>query len=352
MTELLPTLTGLFLVIALSAYVLFGGADFGGGILEVTLPTATLRSRLQKTLAPVWEANHVWLIAVVVILFVGFPVLYAEMMTRLYVPMSLALVAIVLRGTFFTLRKYDPEPGPWLPLYSALFRVSSALAPIFFGFLVSGLLATHPDPGELGELDFAAVYVRPWLDGFGCLTALFVASLFGYLAAVFFFGELDSLDDRELLARRIRTFFTATFALGGLVLLTGLTSGRVSFASAFEPATIVAQLVAAAAVLVGMRAVRRGHAVLLRIAVAAQIFGILGGWFAAQHPLLFRYRSSALTLNTAAAPPVTLGWLLVGLTLVLALVVPLLVVLYRIFSSAHRLRPPEPLPRNSEVSHE
>ncbi len=352
MTDLLPLATGLFLVVALSAYVLFGGADFGGGILEVTLPSPALRARLQKTLAPVWEANHVWLIAVVVILFVGFPILYAEMMTRLYVPMSLALVAILLRGTFFTLRKYDPDPGPWLPAYSALFRISSALAPVFFGFLVAGLLTRHPDASELTGLGFYEVYVAPWFDGFGLLTALFVTSLFGYVAAVFFFGELDSLDEREVLARRIRGFFAVAFLLGGAVLAAGVVTERVSMNHAAHPATLAAQLVAGAGVLVGRWALRSGHAVLLRLATAAQIFAILGGWFGAQYPLLFRYRSSALTLENSAAPPVTLGWLLAGLTVVLALVIPLLVALYRVFSSAHRLRPPEPLARKSDLSHE
>lgn len=352
MTELLPIATGLFLVVALSAYVLFGGADFGGGILEPTLPTSALRARLQKTLAPVWEANHVWLIAVVVILFVGFPILYAELMTRLYVPMSLALVAILLRGTFFTLRKYDPDPGSWLPIYSALFRFSSVLAPVCFGFLVSGLLATHPDESELGGLDFAAVYVAPWLDVFGLLTALFVTSLFGYLAAVFFFGELEKLDERAILAGRVRAFFGASFVLGGAVLGSGMTTGRVSLSHAAHPATIAAQLVAGAGVAVGAWALRRGRASLLRVAGAAQVLAILGGWFAAQYPLLFRYQSSAITLSDGAAPPVTLGWLLIGLTVVLALVIPLLVVLYRVFSSSHDGLPPPPLPLPSDVPHE
>jgi cytochrome d ubiquinol oxidase subunit II len=94
MTELIA----IFLVVALSIYVLFGGADFGGGILEATLPTAKLRQRLEATLAPVWEANHVWLIAVVVILFVGFPRFYAHGFTRLFVPINLALLAAKVRS--------------------------------------------------------------------------------------------------------------------------------------------------------------------------------------------------------------------------------------------------------------
>src|SRR5690606_2444925 len=120
-----PELTAAFLLVALAAYVLFGGAGFGAGVLEATLTTPPLKKKLQAIIAPVWEANHVWLIAVVVILFVGFPRFYTTALTRLYVPISLALLSILVRGTFFTLRKYDPDPGAFRKMYTALFRLSS-----------------------------------------------------------------------------------------------------------------------------------------------------------------------------------------------------------------------------------
>lgn len=334
MTELLPILTGVFLVVALTAYVLFGGADFGGGILEPTLPTEALRARLQKTLAPVWEANHVWLIAVLVILFVGFPGFYGEAMTRLYVPVSLALVAIVLRGTFFALRKYDPTPGAWLPLYSFLFRASSFLAPVWFGFLIAGLLAVHPDHDELRHSSFGAIYVAPWFDVFGILAALFVTSLFGFLAAVFFFGELRSDSDREILAARIRAFFAATFFLGGGVLAFGVMTGRVALRMVLHPVVLGAQLIALLSLVAFVVAFRRRKAILLRLVAGTQVLAILGGWFGTQYPSMMRFRSSSITLASAAAPAITLQWLLIGLVFVLALVVPLLVVLYRVFDKS------------------
>jgi len=217
-------LVAVYLVVALAAYVLFGGADFGGGILEATLPRGRLRRRLEATLAPVWEANHVWLIAVVVILFVGFPRFYAYGFTRLFVPISLALFAVLVRGVFFTLRKYDPDPGPFLTaVYSVLFRFSSVMAPFCFGTVVGGLLTVHPGtPGmpPSGE-SFGAVYVAPWLHPFGLLCGLFVAALFGYLASVFFHGELSEPTDRDVVWRRTVGFFAAAFLLGGAVLGTG-----------------------------------------------------------------------------------------------------------------------------------
>jgi cytochrome bd ubiquinol oxidase subunit II len=341
MNELLPLFAGIFLVVALSAYVLFGGADFGGGILERTLPTEALRARLQKTLAPVWEANHVWLIAVVVILFVGFPGFFGEAMTRLYVPISLALLAIVLRGAFFALRKYDPAPGGLLPLYSFLFRASSFLAPVCFGFLIAGLFAIHPDPNELRRSSFGAVYVAPWFDIFGVLAALFITSLFGFLAAVFFFGEIEAGPDRELIAARIRVFFLATFFLGGAVLAFGVVTKRVDPGMILHPAVFAAQVVAFFALLAFVHAYRRRHAMGLRLAAGAQTLAILAGWFGTQYPNLLRYRSSTITVYSAAAPPITLKWLLIGLVFVLALVVPLLVLLYRVFDKAAIEEAPE-----------
>ena len=336
MTELVAV----FLVIALSAYVLFGGADFGGGILEATLP-GRLRQRLEATLAPVWEANHVWLIAVVVILFVGFPRFYAYGFTRLFVPISLALFAVLLRGVFFALRKYDPDPGRALAaLYSTLFRFSSVMAPFCFGLVVSGLLTEHPGSPSLPPADasFAAVYVAPWLNAFGVLSGVFIAALFGYLASIFFYGELDDRTDRDLLWHRIRVFFGAAFLLGGAVLATGALTDRVPLAEGLRPVQIGCQLVAAAGIAGLWLARRRDSRCGLRLAAGAQIIAILTGWFTAQAPVLLRTASGPLTLQDAAAPPVTQFWLLVGLTVVLALVVPPLVWLYRVFDSTRQHR--------------
>lgn len=329
MTEL----TAAFLLVAFTAYVLLGGADFGAGILEATLRKPALRKKLQATLAPIWEANHVWLIAVIVILFVGFPSFYATALTRLYLPISLALLAILLRGTFFTLRKYDPNPGRWGKLYSALFRLSSLAAPICFGFILSGLLATHPGTPQTipHEQGYVALYVAPWCDSFGVASGAFIASLFGYAAAVFFYGDVTEKDDRVLLRKHILQFFAATFVLGGLVLLLGAFSGRVSSDHGWHPIQLTCQAVAAVAVLVLYRAEAKGQIWRMRLAVGAQFLAILFGWWSARFPVLLKTEGGPLLLRDAAAPTITLVWLVIGLVVVLSLVVPLLVLLFRVF---------------------
>lgn len=333
MTEIVAA----YLVVALAAYVLFGGADFGGGILEATLPTARLRRRLEATLAPVWEANHVWLIAVVVILFVGFPRAYAQGSTRLFLPLSFALVAVLLRGVSFAQRKYDPDPGPRLAwLYSALFRASSAMAPVCFGLIVGSLVSEHPGGPRAVPSDaaFAAVYVAPWLHPFGLLCGLFVAALFGYLAAVFFYGELALAEEREVVWRRVQAFFVATFFLGGAVLGMGALTARVPLGMALHPVQIGCQLVAAAGIGGLWWAHRREARWGMRFAAGAQVLAILTGWLHAQTPAMLRTTEGPLTLTGASAPFVTQLWLVIGLTAVLAVVVPLLGWLYRVFDGA------------------
>lgn len=344
----MATVTALFLVTALTAYVVFGGADFGGGILEATLPHAGLKARLQKVIAPVWEANHVWLIAVVVILFVGFPRVYTGVLTRLYLPVSLALMAILVRGACFTLRKYDPSPGGLSQVYSVAFRASSAVAPFAFGLIVAGLLSEHPalptklddtSPGSAGY-DYYDFYVAPWWGVFAVLCGLFIAALFAYVAAVFFYGEVHTAQDRALIVKRIYAFLASTFVLGGAVLLTGHLTQRVPLAAGLHPIQISCQLLAAAGLFSLVRAIRRKRVWAMRFSVGAQVLAILGGWFSAQYPILLKVAPEPLTLHNAAAPAVTLLWLNLGLVIVLSLVVPLLVVLYRVFRASDG-NPPE-----------
>ena len=104
MTEVIFTI----LSISLLLYVLLGGADFGGGILEL-FTRGKASDIVSKAIAPVWEANHVWLILVIVILFVGFPPVYSTVLTTLHIPILLALIGIIFRGSAFTFRHYDIE---------------------------------------------------------------------------------------------------------------------------------------------------------------------------------------------------------------------------------------------------
>lgn len=329
--------TAAFLLVALAAYALFGGADFGGGILEATLTRQPhLQKKIQDTLAPVWEANHVWLIAVIVILFVGFPVVYAELMTMLFVPVSLALLGIILRGAFFTFRKYDPQPDARRAFYSLLFRTSSALTPMMYGAIVAALVTPFPTIPADGATSFGAMFVRPWASTLGLLCALFVFALFGYVAAVFFYGELSDESDRGVIRRRILAFFGATFVAGGLVLGYGSASGAVSLRGELNAVQIAVHTAAFLGIPWLWASMKRGHSWSMRLIAGAQVLCILTGWFATQYPAFMTFDDGrSLTIANSSAPGVTLFWLNVTLVVVLAMVLPLLVYLYRVFGASH-----------------
>lgn len=331
---MLITLT--FLHVALSAYALLGGADFGGGILEATLRRYPhLQHKIQDTLAPVWEANHVWLIAVLVILFVGFPAVYAELMTMLFVPVSLALLGIILRGAFFTYRKYDPKPEARRAFYNALYYVSSALTPLMYGLIVAALLKPFPVIPEAGGATFAELYVYPWATWLGAVCALFVFALFGYVAAVFLYGEVTSKADRTIVGRRILQFFVVAFSAGGAVLVIGAVTGTVSLHDALNPVQLVAQTIATAYILPMWYCVKHGRIWLMRFFAGVQVFCILGGWFTTQYPDFLRFTDGrTLTIWNSGAPEITIFWLNLGLSVVLIMVVPLLGYLYYVFRTS------------------
>ena len=126
-----------FLWVALGMYVIFGGADFGAGIVELFC-TKSFKKKTQRimynSIGPVWEANHMWLIIAIVILFVGFPLIYADLSNYLHIPLVIMLLGIIARGTSFTFRNYDVVDDKWHDLYSYIFTFSSLITPLLQGF--------------------------------------------------------------------------------------------------------------------------------------------------------------------------------------------------------------------------
>src|SRR6478609_584466 len=125
-----------YLFLSLLLYLLLGGADFGAGIVEL-FTSAKNRGRTRKTLyhaiGPIWEANHMWLIIAIVILFVGFPSIYTELSTSLHIPLIGMLIGIIARGTAFVFRHYDAVRDDMQWLYNRVFISSSFITPLFLG---------------------------------------------------------------------------------------------------------------------------------------------------------------------------------------------------------------------------
>ncbi len=134
----------IFLLVSVYLYCLLGGADFGAGIIELTTRGENknrIRKIVSDSMAPIWEANHMWLIITVVILFNAFPPIYSQISISLYIPLILLLFGIILRGTTFTFRHYDAIKDSSQEVYSRFFQISSLLVPFFFGLLIGALVS-------------------------------------------------------------------------------------------------------------------------------------------------------------------------------------------------------------------
>ena len=317
-------------LLALTAYVLLGGADFGGGIWDLLASgprKKQQRALIAEAIGPIWEANHVWLILVVVLLFTGFPAAFARLGITLHIPLSLMLIGIVLRGSAFTFRShYGPghgeesgEAARTREHWGRVFAIASLGTPVLLGLCVGALAAgALPVPGRAG---FAATFVTPWLTPFGLSVGGLTLMLFAFLAAVYLTVEAKDSALREDFRRRaLAAAATLGLALLGVPLMgRGLTTAR--WAPALHAVTAVAALTA-------IWALWRRHYRLARVAAAGQVALILWGWALAQYPYLI---PPDLTIRAAAAPRITLVLVLWALLAGGLVLFPSLVYLLRVF---------------------
>jgi cytochrome d ubiquinol oxidase subunit II len=327
---------GAAILAAVIFYTLLGGADFGGGIWDLLASGPRAREQralVERAIGPIWEANHVWLILVVVVLFTAFPPAFSAISTGLFTPLLLFLVGIVLRGGAFTFRAYDRPDDPVQRRWGLLFSASSALAPVLLGAVVGTLASGHLRV----EDGIAAFSPLAWLGPFEMAVGLFTAALFAFLAATYLTVEAEG-DLREDFRRRAIVAGAAVFALAlGAALLSwreapvvfhGLTGRAWSW-----PLHLVTGVAALGAF--GGLFLRRFR--LARLAAAAQVALIVLGWGASQYPYLV---VPDLTLAGAGAPRPTQVMLLWALGAGALILFPCLYLLMRIFKGpvARRVR--------------
>src|ERR1700756_2321395 len=214
----LATVGAAAMFVGVIAYALLGGADFGSGFYDLTAGGgergAELRTLIDESIEPVWEANHVWLIYVLVMWWTGFPRAFAAATTTLFIPLMLALTGIVLRGAGFAFRKFAAT-FEQARLFGAVFAGSSLITPFFFG-TVAGAIASRRVPAA-GYGAPVSSWVNPTSLVGGCLAA--ATSVF--LAGVYLTGDATRMGDAELAARlRVRTIVVGVVA--GLIVFAGL----------------------------------------------------------------------------------------------------------------------------------
>lgn len=330
----MPELILLVMLVAATLYAVFGGADFGLGMIEPWLGKGATRA-VDAALSPIWEANHVWLVLLVVVAFVAFPGLFFVLSVALHIPLLLALLGIVARGTAFTFRHYDPEPVGLRALYSWTFRAGSLLTPLFLGISVAAWVQ-----GRLSADVTRGVYqtfVAPWNTPFCWATGVFVCALFAFQGAALLAAEQAEAHAPRanltlphlVLARRLHLL---AIVLGALVFLVAYLE-QLPWLDAFihRPASLGAMFAASVLVPVSALAFARGAPWLLRLAVGGQVSAVLLGLFSGDYPVLLRTREASISLAEAVAPPATLNALAIALAIGLCVILPALYVLWRVY---------------------
>lgn len=322
----------LFLLVSIYLYCLLGGADFGAGIIELFAGKNKdkIKSLVSNAMAPIWEANHMWVIISVVILFMGFPGIYTQVSVSLYIPLILLLIGIVLRGTAFTFRHYDAVHDESQVIYSRIFAFSSLMVSFFFGLIigaiVSGKITTTP-------ADFYDGYLDTWINLFSISTGVFICSLFVFIASVYLISETTEKELRELVIKKTKLATLVMVISGAMVFIFSYVEG-VDFADRFfsHPLSIIIILLATLALPFLWRILDKGLIWSSRILAGAQLFFILAAFYLIYFPeVILLKNGNSITLFNAASPDATLnqlGWaLIVGSFIIF----PTLFYLFKVF---------------------
>jgi len=305
----------------ITLYALFAGADFGAGFWDLIAGSAQrgapARELIEESIGPVWEANHVWLIFVLVTLWTGFPSAFAQIMSTLYVPLTLAAVGIILRGSAFAFRKASRTLSQ-RRLFGAAFASSSVITPYFFGTVVGGV-ASGRVPAGAGTGNV----ITSWCNPTSVLGGVLAVIVCAFLAAVYLAADA-ARRDRPLLADAFRRRAVGTGIVAGVVAAAGVIVLHADAPDLFHGLTHRGAPLVAASAIAGASAltlVARHRFDVARFVGASAVVAVLWGWAAGQYPWMLEHQ---LTIGAAAAPRATLVAGLVALGAGSLLLVPAL----------------------------
>lgn len=296
-----------FLYLSILFYLLFGGADFGAGIIELFTDNDNKeKSRLltYRAIGPIWEANHMWLIITIVILFVGFPSIYTNLSIYLHIPLSLMLIGIIARGTAFIFRHYDPVKGGLQNIYNHIYVYSSCITPFFLGIIAGTVISGRINTSASS---FPEAYLLPWIGIFPISVGLFTVAICGFLAAVFLIGEAEGDGDRQLFKNKAIRLNILTVIAGGLVFLTAYLERMELITMIFNNAySIIALILASISLPILWTQIKRYRYNFARILAGFQISMILLALFYSIYPAFIVMDNRILTLEATAANTATI----------------------------------------------
>src|SRR3712207_6511416 len=273
--------------LGLTAYVLFGGADFGGGFWDLLAggPQRGARQRelVEHSIGPVWEANHVWLIFVIVIMWTGFPSVFAAVASTLYIPLTLVALGIIARGSAFAFRKVSTELGQ-RRLFGAAFAFSSVVTPFFLGTVAGGIASGRVPPGiAAGDL------VTSWINPTSLLTGALSVGITAYLAAVYLTRDAQRSGKHDLAEAFRRRALGTGVGVGGLSIV-GLLVLRADapevFAELITWPVVVLVVLSIVSGVASLALLWRRAYVTVRLTASLAVVGLLWGWGLGQYPEL------------------------------------------------------------------
>ncbi|MFL6016201.1 MAG: cytochrome d ubiquinol oxidase subunit II [Gaiellaceae bacterium] len=320
----------IFALIGLAFYTVLGGADFGAGFWQLTAgkgPQAqAVREHAHIAMAPVWEANHVWLIFVLTVVWTAYPTAFGSIASTLSIPLFIAAVGIVFRGVAYALRAGAVSPRE-LSAVDTVFSISSVLTPFALGAAVGGIASGRVPVGNAAGSQFSS-----WLNPTSLMVGVLAVATAAYLAAVFLCADATRLSDQGLEEQFRRRalgagIVTGVIAVAGLGVIAG-DAERIFHRLISGPglAGLVISLVAGVATLA---LVWRRQYEPARYGAAVAVAAMIAGWALAQSPLFL----PGLTIEAAAAPRTTLIAVTVAVIGGAVILFPSLALLFRLVLS-------------------
>jgi cytochrome bd ubiquinol oxidase subunit II len=318
--------------VGITFYTVFGGADFGAGFWSLIAGGSELGQRARRlidwAIGPVWEANHVWLIFVLVILWTAFSTAFGSIMSTLFIPISLAALGIVFRGAGFAF--HEVARRDWAGRLSEwLFGVSSILTPFFLGTVVGAIAAGRVPVGN-AEGDPITSWLNPLSLSIG---VLFVATG-AYLAAIFLITDARHRGDDEL-SRYFARRATVAAAATGVVAVVGLIELHAEARYIFDRMTAEALPLVIVSLLSGLAALvllYRGSTRVLRPLGIVAVVAIVWAWGVAQFPYLL---PEDLTISAGAGTSATLTMIFLVFGVAVVLVLPAIGLLFVLQQRSH-----------------
>jgi cytochrome bd ubiquinol oxidase subunit II len=333
------------IVVSLALYAVLAGSDYGAGAWDL-LSTGPLKEEQKELIAnaiqPIWEANHVWLILILVLLFTGFPKAFGAIMVALFIPVLLMLLGIVLRGSSFVFRAYSSIDSNMQRTCGYVFSMASCFTPFFLGVVLGALSAGHV---VIADDISTNGYVSTWLNPFSIATGMLTLVLFAYLAAAFLTVEATNEEVRQSFRTRA---IGAGLIAGCLEILAfalaapyapGIRDGLLH--NAFASGAVIA---AAIALIGGVAAVYKDSFRVARIIAAVHTGAIAIGWAAAQYPYIVR---PGMTIFNSGSSDVTVRYVVIASVAGAFVLFPSLALLLYVFKDQrkqppHILMPPVP----------